>query len=584
MIPLKSYRIWCCCALWTLVFVPAEYALAQSAATVSLPVAELQADSAIPAIQAITGHDWATHITNQSEMERYLDTLVKAAPDRAKLEKYGESYEGRGLYYLVISCAENMQRLEEIRLANLQLAETQPATSESAAPPIAQMPALVWLAASVHGNELSSTEAALLTAYHLLADQRPETKQLLEQLVILIDPLQNPDGRARFVSVYGENRGVFDSADPLSTEHAERWPGGRFNHYLFDLNRDWFLQSQQESQYKVRAYRHWQPQIYVDAHEMGPNSTYFFVPPSDPINSFMLASQKEWMWKLGRQQAEWFDRYGFSYTTREMFDAFFPGYGSEWPTLQGGLGVLWEQAGVRGLSVDRDDELTLHYREAVLHHYISALATLEIAAAQRVELLTNFQAASERAIQLGEEGPVKYFVLPTRLHRDRTRKLVQLLERNGVRVQQIAKTFRVAGTDMRSGKKSTAPCRLAATSSLSRSRPGGSCASCWTATWRWTRRMSSGNWRARRTTCPRKSTTSRPGPCRWRSMCRASPRSNPLPRTCWPKPARMERQQIRKAAQPLPPAQVAYLVRPTDGALYRLKRLAATGSARACDG
>ncbi len=452
MIRSTTCRTVCCCAIWVSVWACAGPASAQPAAAVSLPVPELQADPAIPSIQAITGQDWAAHITSHAELERYLDALVKAAPDRMKLERYGESYEGRGLYYLVISSAENMQRLEEIRQAHLQLAESPLPPGDQGASAIAQLPAIVWLAASVHGNELSSTEAALLAAYHLLADQGPATRQLLERLVILVDPLQNPDGRARFLSVYSESRGRFDSSHPLATERVERWPGGRFNHYLFDLNRDWFLQSQQESRYKVRAYRHWQPHLYIDAHEMGHNSMYFFVPPGDPLNPFMLHTQKEWLWKLGSQQAEWFDRYGFAYTTREMFDGFFPGYGSEWPNLHGGLGVLWEQAGVRGLLVDRDDELTLHYRDAVLHHYLSMLATLELAAAQREQLLADFHAACRRGVQLGEEGPVKYYVLPSRQHRDRTRKLVQLLQNNGIRVDAVARTFRVAGTDMRSGR------------------------------------------------------------------------------------------------------------------------------------
>ncbi|MBM4093156.1 MAG: peptidase M14, partial [Planctomycetes bacterium] len=321
------------------------------AADSRLPVSDLQADPAIPTIRAALGYDWATAITSHAQMERYLQELVKSAPDRTLLVRYGTSYEGRGLYYLAVTSAENRRRLEEIRTANQRLADPRLADADEARRLVAELPALVWLAASVHGNELSCTEAALLAAYHLLADTRPETQAMLEKLVVLIDPLQNPDGRERYVNVYRESRGRFPNANPLSTEHAERWPGGRFNHYLFDMNRDWFLQSQQETVHKVRAYLKWQPQLYVDMHEMGHNSTYFFVPPADPINPFVLHSQMEWLWDLGRQQAEWFDRRGFSYTTREMFDAFYPGYGSKWPLLQGGIGVLWEQAGTRGLLV-----------------------------------------------------------------------------------------------------------------------------------------------------------------------------------------------------------------------------------------
>ena len=132
--------------------------------------------------------------------------------------------------------------------------------------------------------------------------------------------------------------GTFPDAEPLAAEHQERWPGGRFNHYLFDMNRDWFLQSQRESQARVAAYLQWQPQLLVDAHEMGPDATYFFDPPADPINPFVLARQLEWIDRLGRHLAARFDEQGFAFTTREMFDSFYPGYGSNWPIFQGGTG------------------------------------------------------------------------------------------------------------------------------------------------------------------------------------------------------------------------------------------------------
>ena len=422
--------------------------------TDSLPIAQLDPDPAIPTIKETLGYDWATRITNHASMQQYLQALATAAPNRARLVRYGNSYEGRGLFYLVITAPENFRRLEAIRKSNLKLSDPRRTSLAEAGQMIANMPAVVWLASSVHGNELSSTEAALLTGYHLLADQRDTTKEMLQSLVVLIDPLQNPDGRERFVNVYQENRGTFANSHPLSNEHTERWPGGRFNHYLFDMNRDWFLQSQQETVAKVRAYLRWQPQIYVDSHEMGRNSTYFFVPPTDPVNPFMLPKQRQWLYQLGEHQAKWFDRFGFAYTTREIFDAFFPGYGSEWPTLQGGLGILWEQAGVRGLIVDRDDDTKLRYRDAVRHHYVSCLATLEIAAERREDLLGDFYDARSRGIQLGNESAVRHFLLPVNPRPNRTARLAQLLQRNGIDVFVLPGDMKVAVTDMRTGEKS----------------------------------------------------------------------------------------------------------------------------------
>jgi hypothetical protein len=421
----------------------------------SLPMAALQPDPAIPTIAASLGYDWAEEITSHRSLERYMQALADAAPDRARLIRYGTSYEGRALYYLVISSSKNIARLEQIRASNLCLADPRRTGVLQAGDVIRDMPAVVWLASSVHGNELSSTEAAMLTSYHLLADQRTDTRQLLQHLVVIIDPLQNPDGRERFVNVYRETRGAFPSSHPLATEHTERWPGGRSNHYLFDMNRDWFLQSQQETVHKVRAYLRWQPQIYVDSHEMGRNSTYFFVPPTDPINPFMLPKQQRWLYQLGEYQAAWFDRYGFAYTTREIFDAFFPGYGSEWPTLQGGLGILWEQAGVRGLVIDRDDETKLQYREAVLHHYVSSLATLHVAAERRERLLSDFYDARARGVQLGEEGPVRHFFLLRGTDPSRAFRLARLLRNNGIEVRMLSADLTIEATDVLRGDKST---------------------------------------------------------------------------------------------------------------------------------
>lgn len=418
-----------------------------------LPVPELQPDPQIPTLQKVVGHEWGRDITSHSEMERYLNALAKAAPDRAALVPYGKTYEGRTLYYLVIAKPENLQRREAIRAANLQLADPRRTPPEKARELIVQAPALVWLAFGIHGNETSSTEAALLTAYHLLADRRPQTRRLLDNAVVVIDPLQNPDGHERFVNVYRETRGTFPDPQPLAAEHTERWPDGRSNHYLFDMNRDWFLQSQCESRARVAAYLQWQPQIYVDAHEMGHNATYFFSPKGGSDNPFNLPHQLESQDLLSRQLARRFDDYGFPFTTREMFDGFYPGYGSTWPTLQGGLGILWEQAGVRGLVIDRDDERQLHFHDAVSHHYVSALATVEFGAANARRLVEEFYEARRRSIQLGREGPVRHYFLLTGNAPQRAASLADLLRRNGVEVRRVTKSVKATCSDIRTAAK-----------------------------------------------------------------------------------------------------------------------------------
>ncbi|MCU0980397.1 MAG: M14 family metallopeptidase [Pirellulaceae bacterium] len=418
-----------------------------------LPMPELAADPRIPTLKKVAGHEWGQDITSYAEMERYLKALVKAAPDRAVLVPYGKTYEGRTLYYLIIAKPEHVQRRQEIRAANLQLADPRSLPPEKAREVAAQVPALVWLAYGIHGNETSGPEAALLTAYHLLADRRPQTRKLLDDALVLIDPLQNPDGHERFVNVYRETRGAYPDAQPLATEHTERWPSGRFNHYLFDMNRDWFLQSQRESQAKVAAYLQWQPQVYVDAHEMGHNATYFFSPKAEPVNPFYLPQQIESLDQLGQQLARRFDELGFVYTTREMFDGFYPGYGSTWPTFQGGLANLWEQAGVRGLVIRRDDEQTLRFPDAIRHHYVSSLATVEFAAQNSRRLVDEFYEARRRSIQLGHEGPVRDYFLLLGTCPQRAARLAELLRNNGLDVQRVSKSVKADCTEIRTSEK-----------------------------------------------------------------------------------------------------------------------------------
>lgn len=418
----------------------------------SLPLAEIDADPKVPTLEQVVGHAWAQEVSSHAEIERYVHALAEAAPERTRLVRYGSSYERRGLYYLVISSPANIKRLDQIQQDNLLLADPRTTSPEQAATIIEKAPAILWLAYNVHGNEVSTSDAALLTAYHLLADRRKETQRRFEQLVVIIDPLQNPDGRTRFVNGFRKNRGVFVESNPLGSEHTEAWPSGRSNHYYFDMNRDWFLHSQRETQAKVKAYLDWQPQIYVDAHEMGRDQTYYFTPPTDPVNPFLLAKQKEWLFRIGRHQAKRFDDHGFRYTTREMFDAFYPGYGSQWPTLRGGIGILWEQAGVRGLVIDRSDETQLHFNESVLHHYVSGLATVELAARDRRTLLGDFHQAQQRAIQLGEDGPVRHYFLLEGNRPQRAARLAGLLSDNHIDVHRVTEPVSTSAYDIRDQK------------------------------------------------------------------------------------------------------------------------------------
>ncbi|RMG45016.1 MAG: peptidase M14 [Acidobacteria bacterium] len=398
-------------------------------------------DPAIPTLKQVVGHDWGEHITSYEEMVRYLTALADAS-SRVKLVEYGRTWEGRALYYLIIASEENMARLDEIRRGMQKLADPRRLSAEDAERLIGSLPVIVWLAYGVHGNEISSTDAALLTAYHLVAAKDdPVAEMALRQSVIIIDPSQNPDGRNRFVNYYRQTRGRWPDADPQSAEHNEVWPGGRTNHYLFDMNRDWFALTQPETRGRVKAYLEWYPQVFVDFHEMGSNATYYFAPPAPPLNPEETPAQAEWHERFGKNNAKWFDRMKFDYFTREVFDSFYPGYGEGWPMFHGSIGMTYEQASARGLRVKRDDETMLAYRDGVQHHFISSLSTIETAATHREALLRYYYEFRQSAIQEGEQGKIKEYIIAPGGDPNRAAKLVALLMRQGIEVKRATAPF-----------------------------------------------------------------------------------------------------------------------------------------------
>jgi hypothetical protein len=300
----------------------------------------------------------------------------------------------------------------------------------------------VWLAYGVHGNEISSTDAALLTAYHLLAAQNDDVaRQIFEQDIVILDPMQNPDGRDRFITYFRQTRGPQPDGEPLAAERNENWPSGRVNHYLFDMNRDWFAQTQPESRGRVKAYLEWYPQVFIDLHEMGSNATYYFSPPALPYNPNLTGQQIEWLKRLGQNNSEWFDRFRFDYFTRDVFDSFYPGYGEGWPMFHGSIGATYEQASARGLLVRRDDDTTMHYRDTVHHHFIASLSTAQMAARNREALLRYFLNYRRSALTEGQQEAVKEYILAPGRDPNRATKLAALLLTLGVEVKRADKPF-----------------------------------------------------------------------------------------------------------------------------------------------
>jgi len=409
-------------------------------------------DPAIPTMESVLGYAPGERITTHADMRRYLAALQAAAPERMAVEVFGESWQGRDLVYAVLTAPENLARLDEVK-EGMQALRNADRTSEAEARRlIGELPAVTWLSYSVHGNEISSTDAALLTAYHLLAARDdPRTAQILAETVVVIDPLMNPDGRERFILRYELSRGLEPDSDRLSAEHNEPWPSGRTNHYLFDLNRDWFKLTQPETRARVAAMQQWYPVAVVDAHEMGSDSTYFFAPEAVPYNPHLAQAQRDNLELFGRNNARWFDRFGIDYFTREIFDAFYPGYGASWPAYFGAVAMTYEQASARGLVVRRADGSEMPYAETVRNHLVASLATAETVAVNREQLLQDFHDYQRSAIEEGRSEDLRSYIVPPQADQAGADKLARLLVAQGARVQQADRAFYACGTEYAQG-------------------------------------------------------------------------------------------------------------------------------------
>ncbi|HEY7911788.1 MAG TPA: M14 family zinc carboxypeptidase [Blastocatellia bacterium] len=409
-------------------------------------------DSRIPTFRQVLGYDAGERITSHAGLMKYLEALSSAVPNQVKLFEYGKTWEGRKLIYAAVGSEANIKRLDAIRSAMQRLADPRRTPQAEAKQLIADLPAVIWLGYGVHGNEISSPDAALLTAYHLIAARNDRVvEDILSNVVVLIDPIQNPDGRDRFVHNFEIAEGIEPDPHPLAAEHNEPWPGGRTNHYYFDMNRDWFALTQPETIGRVRALQQWYPLVFVDLHEMGSDSTYYFAPEAVPYNPHLAKDQRESLDLFGRNNAKWFDQYGFSYFTREVYDAFYPGYGASWPAYYGSVAMTYEQASVRGLLVRRSDQTTMHFRDSVRRHFVASVSTAETSARNREKLLNDFYRYRQTALQEGAAEQIKAYVLPRRGDASATDKLASILHQQGVEIKRASASFRSCNQEFPAG-------------------------------------------------------------------------------------------------------------------------------------
>ena len=328
------------------------------------------------------GYEIGTKFSRHHQVVDFFKEIASTTPTQVKLEQYGSTYEGRPLYHAFVSSEENIKNLEAIRENNLKRTGILDGQANN------DNIAIVWLSYNVHGNEASSTEAAMNTIYKLLT----EKQEWLQKTVVIIDPCMNPDGRDRYVNWYNETASIPYDIDQQASEHDEPWPGGRPNHYLFDLNRDWAWASQIETQGRIKVYNKWMPHIHVDFHEQGINEPYYFAPAAEPFHEVISDWQRDFQTQIGKNHAKYFDKNGWLYFTRERFDLFYPSYGDTYPTYLGAIGMTYEQAGHGrgglGILNDEGDELTLVDR--VNHHTTTGLSTVEIAYKNAEKLTSEF--------------------------------------------------------------------------------------------------------------------------------------------------------------------------------------------------
>ncbi len=402
-----------------------------------------QAVSALPTPEQVLGVEVGSRPLRYAEVFQYFRALADASPS-VKLFFTGSTHEGRRLFVVAIATPERLKQLEDIRMRLAKLWDPRQLSSGEAYRDIIEhTPAVAWMMYGIHGDELSSTDAAVRLAYFLASGKDQTARRILQELVVFIDPIENPDGRERYLSQIQQWSGKVPSGDMDSMPHRGMWTRGRGNHYLFDLNRDWFALIHPETRARVRAILTWHPQLVVDAHEMGAYSSYFFPPPREPIHPDVHPITRKWWQRLAKDQAKAFDERGWSYQTEELFDEWYPGYGSSWPYFSGAVAVLYEQARTDGSFVKRPDGTRLTFREAVDHHFVSSVANLATAAAHRKELLLDFYRMRQVALKGALLGEDRVYFIPPGPHPERVQRLINTLILQKVEVERAVETFRV---------------------------------------------------------------------------------------------------------------------------------------------
>ena len=394
----------------------------------------------VPRPETILGYEVGSMNTQYAAQERTLLAIADAARDRVRVQEFGTSYERRTMRIFIVSAPENIQRLDSIRADLDKLADPRSVPAAELDAIAARVPVVVWINESVHGNESPGFETVMQTLYQLAASEEPATVEALRNTLVVLNPSSNPDGHERFTVWY--NSINVAHPNPGAMEHREPWSiQGRFNHYRFDLNRDVMTSTQREVQGLVRAMLQWHPMVAVDQH--GQTSNYFFPPAARPVNEHLGPNASKWLTVFGRGNADAFDRYGWMYYVRDVFDLYGPFYWDTWPGLTGATGMTYETdgGGWKGIRYRREDGTTLTFRDGIAKHYVSALATIQTAARNRAERVRDYLTFRQEAVAEGRTGRMKRIVLVPGNDPGRAAELASTLVRSGIEVRRVGAPF-----------------------------------------------------------------------------------------------------------------------------------------------
>lgn len=410
-------------------------------------------DDAIPTPEEIIGHQIGTKHTAPHQVVAYFEAVAEAS-DRVVLEQHGETYGGRPLIHAFVTSPENLGRLDEIQAANRQLSEAPDEVTDAM---LEDRPAVAYMGYSIHGDEASGTEAAVLLLYHLAAGSGPEVDAALNNIVTIIDPLFNPDGRHRFTSWVNSNRGETPTADPQSREQNQPWPGGRTNYYWFDLNRDWLPVQHPESQGRIGLFQSWRPQVLTDFHEMGSEATYFFQPgipsrtnPNTPQRNQDLTAE------IATYHADYLDTIGSLYFTEESYDDYYYGKGSTYPDINGAIGILFEQASSRALEQETSKGV-LTYAFTVRNQFTTSLSTLKAITEMRTDLLAHQRDFYANVDETLDDEPVQAYIVDMADKRTRAQAMAQVLQRHDVDLYTLNRSVQAGGQTYQPGEAYVVP-------------------------------------------------------------------------------------------------------------------------------